>query len=85
MHKRIWNSLKVEFTIIPKSPLLIRSGVVLSNPSLPDMQFVRTVTESGEVPYIPGSSLKGVFRNFTERVLRTLNERWACNPFDDSA
>lgn len=85
MHKRIWNSLKIEFAITPKSPLLIRSGVVSPNPSLPDMQFVRTVTGSGETVYIPGSSLKGVFRSFTERVLRTLNEKWACNPFDDSA
>jgi CRISPR-associated RAMP protein (TIGR02581 family) len=44
------------------------------------------------IPYIPGSSLKGVFRAFAERLLRTLNEMnykqdgkqiWACNPLDD--
>lgn len=85
MHKRIWNSLKVEFAILPKSPLLIKSGVISPNPSLPDMQFVRTMTGNGETIYIPGSSLKGVFRGFTERVLRTLNEDWACDPFSDSA
>lgn len=85
MHKRIWNSLKIEFTIVPKSPLLIKSGTVSPNPSLPDMQFVRTMTGDGETIYIPGSSLKGVFRSFTERVLRTLNGKWACDPFDDDA
>ncbi|MCX7969357.1 MAG: RAMP superfamily CRISPR-associated protein, partial [Armatimonadetes bacterium] len=86
MHKRIWNSLQVEFTILPKSPLLVKSGLVSPNPSLPDMQFVRTVTANGETVFIPGSSLKGVFRSFTERVLRTL-DGWqgACDPFGDNS
>ncbi|MDW8028163.1 MAG: RAMP superfamily CRISPR-associated protein [Armatimonadota bacterium] len=86
MHKRIWNSLQVEFTIVPKSPLLVKSGLVSPNPSLPDMQFVRTVTANGETVFIPGSSLKGVFRSFTERVLRTL-DGWqgACDPFGDNS
>lgn len=86
MHKRIWNSLKVEFTIVTKSPLLIKSGTVSPNPSLPDMQFVRTMTTNGETVFIPGSSLKGVFRSFTERVLRTLNgEKGACDLFGEDS
>lgn len=35
-------------------------------------------------PYIPGSSIKGVVRFQTERLLRTVNRRpdlWACDPF----
>lgn len=87
MHKRIWNSLRLEFTITPKeAPLLIKSGTLSPNPSLPDMQFVRTMTAKGETIFIPGSSLKGVFRSFTEKVLRTLNsEKGACDPFGDNA
>ncbi len=44
------------------------------------------------VPFIPGSSLKGVVRAYLERVLRTMDELnvqyqgqrlWACNPLAD--
>ncbi len=37
------------------------------------------------LPFIPGSSIKGVVRFQAERVLRTWNQRphlWACDPFD---
>lgn len=83
MHKRILNALRIEFRLKPKGPLLVKAGVLSPNPSLPDMQFVRTITPQGEQVFIPGSSLKGVFRSFTEKVLRTLDARWACDPFDD--
>jgi len=74
----------MEFLISPKAPLLIKSGHLSQNPSLPDMQFVRTSCGDGETVYLPGSSLKGVFRNFTERVLRTMGKN-ACEPFGDSS
>lgn len=82
MHKRLWNMLRLEFELVPESPLLIKSGMLSPNPSLPDMQFVRTRTASGDRVFIPGSSLKGVFRSFTEKVLRTANGEWACDLFD---
>lgn len=83
MHKRLWNTLRLEFAVMPKSPLLSKSGILSPNPSLPDMQFVRTMTANGETVFIPGSSLKGVFRSFSEKVLRTLNGTdWACDPLD---
>jgi CRISPR-associated RAMP protein (TIGR02581 family) len=85
MHKRLWNTLKLEFEVEPRAPLLIKSGVTSPNPALPDMQFVRTRTPDGEKVYIPGSSLKGTFRSFTEKVLRTVNSDWACDPFTDHA
>ena len=94
MHKRRWNALKLELVIEPRAPLLIKSGTASPNPSLPDMQFVRTMTPRGETVFIPGSSLKGVFRSFTEKVLRTLDVsgkpgpadgkrwKWACATFE---
>jgi len=85
MHKRLWNALRLEFVIKTKEPLLIKSGLMSPNPALPDMQFVRTVTPQGETVYIPGSSLKGVFRSFTEKVLRTVDGVKACDPFSDNA
>ncbi|MCS7224045.1 MAG: RAMP superfamily CRISPR-associated protein [Armatimonadetes bacterium] len=80
MHKTLYNAFQMDFQITPKGPLLIKSGLMSPNPSLPDMQFVRTQTANGETVYIPGSSLKGVFRSFCERILRT-NGKEACEPF----
>lgn len=45
------------------------------------------------IPFIPGSSLKGVVRAYVERLLRTMDELkqthngerlWACDPLDDA-
>ncbi|AEN73085.1 protein of unknown function DUF324 [Rhodothermus marinus SG0.5JP17-172] len=85
MHRRLWNTFKLTFELEPRAPLLVKSGMLSPNPALPDMQFVRTQTPEGEKLFIPGSSLKGTFRSFTEKVLRTANGRWACDPFSDSA
>jgi len=90
MHKRLWNALRLEFVLTPKSPLLIKSGTLSPNPALPDMQFVRTRSADGETVFIPGSSLKGVFRSFTEKVLRTMGVTTkegisVCEPFADDA
>lgn len=83
MHKFRYNALEIEFSIVPKSPLLIQAGGISPNPALPDMRFVRTYhQEKGEVIYIPGTSLKGVFRSFSEKVLRTIKGniiKGACN------
>lgn len=87
MHGRLYNELSLEIVIMPQTPLLIKSGQKASiDPALPDMQFVRTrrrlpkgeVSEVNEVVYIPGSSLRGVIRAHAERLLRTLDEKYAC-------
>ena len=85
MFRLFLNSLQIEYIITPKSPILIKSGIHSPNPSLPDMQFVRTLTANGEKIFIPGSSLKGVFRSFTEKVLRTIDKKLACDPFGNDA
>jgi len=88
MHKTRYNALRLTLAISPRGPLLVKAGGVSANPSLPDMQFVRTVHATlGETVYIPGSSLKGVVRGFVEKALRTLDDRatwrWACPMFPD--
>ena len=90
MHKTRYNALSLTLSLTPKGPLLIKAGGISPNPSLPDMQFVRTFhPERGETVYIPGSSLKGVVRGFVEKALRTLDDRtswrWACDTFPDLA
>lgn len=83
MHKTKYNLLDLGFSITPKSPLLVKSGGISANPSLPDMQFVRTfIAEKGETIYIPGSSIKGVIRSYVEKILRTMkgeSKEGACN------
>ena len=88
MHKTRYNALRLTLAISPRGPLLVKAGGVSANPSLPDMQFVRTYRAGvGETVYIPGSSLKGVVRGFVEKALRTLDDRntwrWACPTFPD--
>ena len=86
MHKTRYNLLHLDLSLNPVGPLLIKAGGFSTDPSLPDMQFVRTFREGGEMLYIPGSSLKGVFRSFIEKALRTINEAnsWkrACPTFE---
>lgn len=82
MHKRQLNRAEIRLTIEPQGPLLIKSGMESGDPTLPDMNFVRS---NGQV-YLPGSSLKGVLRSYCERILRTVrpeSSRWCCNPFDE--
>lgn len=79
MHKFRINSMRLNISVKPVSPLLIKSGGISANPLLPDMQFVRTWVNDEETIYIPGSSLKGTFRSFLERTLRGINSNWACD------
>lgn len=88
MHKTRYNALNLTLHLSPKGPLLIKAGGISADPTLPDMQFVRTYhPEKGETVYIPGSSLKGVVRGFVEKALRTVGDtnswRWACATFPD--
>lgn len=96
MHKTRYNALYLIFHLNPKGPLLIKAGGISADPTLPDMQFVRTYhPEKGETVYIPGSSLKGVVRGFVEKALRTIDPRpdqpgpanhddwkWSCATFE---
>jgi CRISPR-associated protein Csm3 len=72
MFKKLYNQVKISFKVEPLTPLLIQSGKPGLDPTLPDMRFVRTKSTCGEVVYIPGSSLKGVIRSYSEKLLRTM-------------
>ncbi len=58
MHKRLLNEAILSIAIEPHGPILIKAGDKGADPTLPDMEFVRT----NGTPYLPGSSLKGVIR-----------------------
>jgi len=86
MHKQLWNLFELEFTLSPKGPILIKSGVEAgADPTLPDMNFVRAINEKGESSiYLPGSSLKGVIRSHAERIANTLGVD-CCDPLSREA
>jgi len=79
VHKVFLNALRLDLRLEARGPLLVKSGLESPDPSLPDMQFVRTWQGEGATVYIPGSSLKGVFRSFAERALRTAGVE-VCEP-----
>lgn len=92
MHKRLFNEAIIELSVIPTGPILIKAGEGASDPTKPDMSFVRTVREGRETVYLPGSSLKGVIRAYCERLARTVDSKQrrqrkgkplACDPLDE--
>ena len=66
------NQLEIEFKIVPKSPLLVVEG---SEKDANTSSEVNWLLGSDEKPYIPGSTLKGLFREkITEIYYDYLNK-----------
>jgi CRISPR/Cas system CSM-associated protein Csm3 (group 7 of RAMP superfamily) len=98
MHKRFVNQCTLDISLIPKGPVLIKSGREGADPTKPDMEFVETYHAGGHSIYFPGSSLKGAIRAHCERIVRTigsdrrpnnldpeegeLRQLWASDPLD---
>ncbi|MDA3898206.1 MAG: CRISPR-associated RAMP protein Csx7 [Desulfobacteraceae bacterium] len=71
MLKKMINNARIDIEIHPKDPMLIKSGLAAVGGV--DMAFVRTYREDGkEEPFIPGSSIKGMFRSYAEKICRSL-------------
>ncbi len=82
------NRTTITATLVMKTALSIGSQASLL-PTGSDLPVIKTPEG---LPYIPGSSLKGVVRAYTERLLCTLDEMglsyrdqrlWACDPLDE--
>lgn len=81
MHKRVVNQAKIDITISPIGPLLIKASDQGADPTKPDMEFVETYHGGGRSVYLPGSSLKGAIRAHCERIVRTLGGNvTTCDP-----
>jgi CRISPR-associated RAMP protein (TIGR02581 family) len=69
MFKHLRNEAILQFELETAAPLLIASGDVTSiDPLASNLSFVRGKQYGIEVPYIPGSSIKGVFRSRYEQL-----------------
>ena len=63
--------IRLDLSIAPKGPVLIRSGRQGADPTRPDLEWVRTWLGDRKTVYLPGSSIKGVMRAHAERLLTT--------------
>ena len=79
MLKALVNDARLRLDITTKGPLLIKSGFATVLGA--DMAPVETYRHNGqEEVYLPGSSLKGVFRSHIEKVVNSIKPQVACNP-----
>ena len=69
MFSRQLNQIRIDLSLTPRAPLLIRSGRKGADPTRPELECVRTEWGGVKSVYIPGSSLKGVMRSHAERLL----------------
>jgi CRISPR-associated RAMP protein (TIGR02581 family) len=81
MLKKNCNEIRIDLTIRPDGPVLIKSGSVGLGT---DMAFVLTHRNGREEVYLPGTSLKGVIRSHCEKICRTLAEASTCQVFDSN-
>jgi CRISPR-associated RAMP protein (TIGR02581 family) len=79
MLKKLVNEAYCILRITTTGPLLVKSGGVTI--SGPDMTPVRTYRNGRQEIFIPGSSLKGVFRSHIEKIVCSLKSRVVCYPF----
>lgn len=77
MFRQLINECRIAVTIRPIDPILVKSGGATITG--PDMSFVQTYRDGELVPYLPGSSLKGVVRSHAERIAQTLGVL-VCDP-----
>ncbi|MCL0102451.1 RAMP superfamily CRISPR-associated protein, partial [Dehalococcoidia bacterium] len=97
MLKKILNEARITFYIEATGPLLIKDGETDEERkerkereerggrrgTSPDMRFV---VDASDKIFIPGSSLRGVWRSWCEKIARTISDGkpLACDPFDDN-
>lgn len=89
MLKKILNEARLTYHITATGPILIKDGETeedkkkrkKENPYSPDMRFI---VDANNNVYIPGSSIKGVWRSWCEKMARTISNGvpLACDPFN---
>ncbi len=71
MFKKLMNQAIFYYELETYSPLLIQGkGNGSLSPTDVDITYIKTYKDGKQIPYIPGSSLKGVFRSYSEGILK---------------
>jgi CRISPR-associated RAMP protein (TIGR02581 family) len=79
MLKKIMNEAFLTVRITTTGPLLVKSGIATVGEA--NATPVLTFRNDRQEVFIPGSSLKGVFRSHVERVVGSLKTHVICYPF----
>jgi CRISPR-associated RAMP protein (TIGR02581 family) len=82
MLKKLVNEAFCTLRITASGPLLIKTGH--ASISGPDMSPVLTFRNGKQEAFLPGSSLKGVFRSHVEKLVCSLQSQVVCYPFDEN-
>ena len=80
MLKKLVNEAFCTLRITTTGPLLVKSGH--ASVSGPDMTPVLTFRNGKQEVFLPGSSLKGVFRSHLEKIVGSLKPHVVCYPFE---
>src|SRR6266487_5588152 len=80
MLKKLTSEAYFTLRITTTGPLLIKTGY--ASISGPDMTPVLTFRNGQQEVFLPGSSLKGVFRSHIEKIVCSLKPRVVCYPFE---
>ena len=80
MLRKLMNEAFLTLRITTTGPLLIKSGH--ASVSGPDMTPVLTWRNGNQEVFLPGSSLKGIFRSHLEKIACSLKPRVVCYPFE---
>ena len=80
MLKKLVNEAFCTLRITTTGPLLVKSGH--ASISGPDMTPVLTWRNGKQEVFLPGSSLKGVFRSHLEKIVCSLKPHVVCYPFE---
>src|SRR5437016_13395168 len=78
MLKALVNEARLRLDITTQGPLLIKTGYATVIGA--DMAPVQTYRNGQQEVYLPGSSLKGIFRSHIEKVINSIQPKVACNP-----
>lgn len=82
MLKALVNEARLRLDITTKGPFLVKTGYATVIGA--DMAPVLTYRNGQQEVYLPGSSLKGVFRSHIEKVINSIKPQVACNPLSKS-
>lgn len=82
MLRKLMNEAYFTLRITATGPLLVKSGY--ASVSGPDMTPVLTFRNKQKEVFLPGSSLKGVFRSHIEKIVCSLRPHVVCYPFSSS-
>jgi len=78
MLKALVNEARLRLDITTKGPLLVKTGYATLIGA--DMAPVQTYRNGQQEIYLPGSTLKGIFRSHIEKVINSIKLQVACNP-----